>query len=263
MKIKSLIVLALAAFVLCACGGSGSDGSPDNSVVNTVPPVIPPVPPTDPQGTVSSSTWLRVPMHYQILLGQSHVWNEVGGIQTLTLFENAPEGSSSLKVISSAALVPQQLITYRGDNGDFYSAQVQSINNNILILATPLVQNVSVGINAWNFYDDGAHPNWAGSQAIADYSIRYLGFNRLNQGVHVLLGDSWFSRDSIYERLKQRLPAASISNKGIGGHTASDLLSRFNNDVSPLNPNFVWIMTSTNDYWRNVSAEAYKQNMKQ
>jgi lysophospholipase L1-like esterase len=201
-------------------------------------------------------------MHYKILLGQPQIWNERQGTLALNLREYASKGSSTLKLTSSASLVRQQLISYRGRDGQYYSAQVQSISNNNVQLSTPLQQDVFAGGNAWDFYDDGSHPTWVGSRVIADFSIRYLGYNRLNQGKHVLLGDSWFSRQSVFLRLKERLPAANIINKGVGGHTAADLLARFNADVTWQNPDYVWIMTGTNDYWKNVSASTYKSNMR-
>ena len=201
-------------------------------------------------------------MHYNILLGQPHLWFEQGGTVGLSLREYASAGTSVLKVTSTNGLIEQQLITYRGRNGEYYSAQIQSIRNDSLVLSTPLQQDVYAGANAWNFYEDGSHPNWAGSSVIADYTIRYLGYRRLNQGKHVLLGDSWFSRNTIFERLKQRLPGATVNNKGVGGHTAGQLLSRFDADVAWQNPKYVWILTGTNDYWQDISAATYKSNMR-
>ena len=268
MNIKNLSVLFLSLVVLTACV-AGSDSSEtvsasNQTTTNYVPPVTqsvtPPVtPPTSPPSTAS---WLRIPMHYKILLGQPQVWNEQQGTLALNLREYAAKGSSTLKLSSSASLVRQQLLSYRGRDGQYYSAQIQSISNNNVQLSTPLQQDVFAGGNAWDFYDDGSHPTWVGSRVIADFSIRYLGYNRLNQGKHVLLGDSWFSRQSLFLRLRERLPAANIINKGVGGHTAADLLARFNADVTWQNPNYVWIMTGTNDYWKNVSAATYKSNMR-
>jgi len=157
--------------------------------------------------------------------------------------------------------LPQQLISYYGANGQYYRAQIQNIEGNKLLLTTPLEQNISAGANAWNFYSDGSHPNYRGYYMIADFAVRLLGKDKLNEGVHVLLGDSWFDDGSMFERLKQNLPAATLFNKGIGGHTAADLLARFDEDVSPLTPNFVWILTGTNDYWQDVTVGTYKANI--
>jgi len=273
MKTKFLSMLVLVTVFLSACM-SGSDNqetqraqaptvSTPTAIVTPPTTVTPPVVTATPPTIVNNVTWLRVPIHYSLLLGQPHLWNEAGGAQDLNLREYASAGSSSLKVSSTSGLVRQQLMTYRGRNGQYYSAQIQSISNNILQLTTPLQQDVYAGSNAWNFYDDGSHPNWAGSFAIADFAIQQIGWSRLNQGKHVLFGDSWFSRNSVFDRLKNRLPGASISNKGVGGNTSWDLLSRFDADVRWQNPNYVWILTGTNDYWQDISAANYKSNMRE
>ena len=283
MKNKFLPFLIVSAIFLSACmsdSGSPSQTSNNNTGSSTVTPTRTPTSPTvtptptpttaptslavaSPPATVNTSAWLRIPMHYRLLLGKPHIWGETGGNQGLNVRSYAASGSSSLSLASTAGLIRGQLISYRGRNSQYYSAQIQSISNNNLQLTTPLQQDVFVGTNAWNFYKDGSHPNRIGSYAIADFAIRRVGWSRLNQGKHVLLGDSWFSQNDIFQRLRQRLPAANFSNKGVGGNTAGNLLSRFNGDVAWQNPNYVWILTGTNDYWQDVGAVTYKNNMRQ
>ena len=270
MKINSLAFIVLLTIPLVACMSDSDSQSSNNTGTRGTPPTVvtPPTivtPPTvvNPPPVVSSPSWLRIPMHYRLLLGQPHLWNEAGGTQGLNLRSYAAAGSSGLSLTSTAGLIQGQLITYRGRDGQYYTAQIQSISNNYLQLTTTLQQDVFAGQNAWNFYRDGSHPNWAGLNAIADFSIRRTGWNRLNQGKHVLFGDSWFSQDAIFQRLKQRLPNANISNKGVGGNTAANLLARFDRDVSWQNPQYVWLLTGTNDYWQDVSAVTYKNNMRQ
>lgn len=259
MKITNLPSFILALVFLSACT-SGSDSSSDPT--NTTPTVYqPPVTNTNPPAV--NNNVLRLFTHYSLLLGQPHIWNESGGVNNLNISQYASAGSSSIELNSASGLIQRQLITYKGRDELFYTAQIQSIQNNTLQLSTPLQQDVYAGSNAWNFYDDGSHPNWAGAFSIADFSINTLGWSRLNQGKHVLLGDSWFSRNSLFERLRTRLPSASFSNKGVGGDTAKNLLERFDTDVSWQNPSFVWILTGTNDYWQDVSAANYKSNMRQ
>jgi len=214
-----------------------------------------------PAAQVEVLPWLRVPMHYEVLFGQSHIWGESGATQALNLATPALAESTTMELNSVDDLLPQQLISYFGADGEYYTAQIQSIDGKSLLLTTPLKQTVSAGANAWNFYSNGSHPNSRGYNAIADYAVRHLGKDKLNEGVHVLLGDSWFEEGSIFERLKQHLPDTTIFNKGIGGHTAADLLARFDEDVLPHTPNFVWILTSTNDYWQDVTVETYKANI--
>ena len=74
---------------------------------------------------------------------------------------------------------------------------------------------------------------------------------------HVLLGDSWFAQNGIFARLQERLPSATIVNKGVGGNTAIQLLSRFDADVTPEKPDVVWIMVGTNDYYQSVSNDLF------
>ena len=267
MKVKFISpvfspVLLIVALLTSCMSSSDSANNTNRSAAPSSVTYTTPIIRTTPVDPPSESSWLRIPMHYQILLGQSHVWNERLGTQSLTLSDYASAGATTLKLSSSTGLVEQQLLTYRGIDGEYYATQIQRIEGNQLQLTTGLQKDVYAGVNAWNFYDDGSHPNWTGANAIADYSIRYLGYNSLNYGKHVLLGDSWFSRDSLYERLKSRLPQANVINKGIGGNTASQLLARFDADVSWQSPTHVWILTGTNDYWNYVSASTYKSNIK-
>lgn len=220
--------------------------------------------PTSPAETpppTTSASWYRVYMHYGALKGQSHEWGESGGYLSLRLAENAYEGAYSLRLDSTHSLVSKQLLTYRGSDEQYYTVTIQSINGNTVNLSTPLKKNVWYGESAWNFYDNPSHPNYRGYQSIADYAVRSLGRGTLNYGKHALLGDSWFSSGTVRDRLKESLSNATIINLGIGGNTSYDLLDRFDADVSQHNPDFVWIMTGTNDYWNYISAAEYKQNI--
>lgn len=85
--------------------------------------------------------------------------------------------------------------------------------------------------------------------------------NSINKGTHVLLGDSWFSLPGVAERLRERLPNATIINKGVGGEKASDLWQRFDTDVTPYNPDRVWVMAGTNDVAANVPPATFYMNI--
>lgn len=84
---------------------------------------------------------------------------------------------------------------------------------------------------------------------------------KVNWGKHVLLGDSWFVQTGIADRLQANLPNSRVVNKGVGGDKASDLVARFATDVTPENPDFVWIMVSTNDYVASVSSDLFAYNI--
>tara|TARA_R110002096_G_scaffold159193_1_gene324918 strand:- start:139 stop:2367 length:2229 start_codon:yes stop_codon:yes gene_type:complete len=71
----------------------------------------------------------------------------------------------------------------------------------------------------------------------------------------VALGDSWIAgdlgstaeREPITQQLAIELPFMNIINKGVGGDTATQLLARFDADVTPNNPDYVLINVGTND----------------
>jgi hypothetical protein len=85
----------------------------------------------------------------------------------------------------------------------------------------------------------------------------------LNQGKHLLLGDSWFAQVGLSQRLTEALPQAEIVNVGVGGQNATDLLSRFDTDVAAANPDVVWIMVGTNDYYQSVSNDLFNLRINQ
>lgn len=88
---------------------------------------------------------------------------------------------------------------------------------------------------------------------IVSYALKPGAFTRsFDYGKHVLYGDSWFAQEHLFERLKQRLPHATIVNKGVGGRTSANLWSNFDAEVAPEKPDFVWLMCGTNDYYLNV-----------
>ncbi|EJN32123.1 GDSL-like Lipase/Acylhydrolase [Pseudomonas sp. GM84] len=88
--------------------------------------------------------------------------------------------------------------------------------------------------------------------------------NNLNRGKHVLLGDSWFtSGGDFHNRLIARLNKATVVSAGVPGNRASQLIARFQTDVVPQNPDFVWVMVGTNDYYADVSNADFEQQILQ
>jgi hypothetical protein len=79
----------------------------------------------------------------------------------------------------------------------------------------------------------------------------------------LLLGDSWFAQVGLSQRLTEALPQAEIVNVGVGGQNATDLLSRFDTDVAAANPDVVWIMVGTNDYYQSVSNDLFNLRINQ
>lgn len=79
----------------------------------------------------------------------------------------------------------------------------------------------------------------------------------LNQGKHVLFGDSWFANPFLAAHLAARLPAAQIVNKGVGGRSAFNLAFNYAAEVAPEKPDFVWIMVGTNDAFAHFNKDDF------
>ncbi len=237
-KIIALLIFSLS---LTACGGGGSKG------VNPPP---------------HSARFSYVKMHNGLLKNQPYDWNENISLQNIILSNYAAKGSTVLNVKSNADLVVNQLITYKSTDGNYYIGKISALPTNQIKLTSPLEDAISAGNNAWDLYSDSTpHPNIYGYKAIADFSVRSLGFGSSTGGTHLLLGDSWFDGGDIARRLRQKLSGATIINKGIGGNTAKDLINRFDQDVTPHSPDYVWILCGTNDYWQGVSTAQFKANL--
>lgn len=106
-------------------------------------------------------------------------------------------------------------------------------------------------------------PNAAGVFEIGKCEIVKITNNilSLNAGKHVLYGDSWINRGHIYDRLVYRLPNANIIKKGNSGWASDQLYADFDNQVTPERPDFVWLMCSTNDFFRNYTVDKFSFEM--
>jgi len=209
----------------------------------------------------------HVKIHNELLNNQSIVWGERGSyddsVQSLNITSRANKGSSSFKVTSTDELHVNQLLVYQSINGNYYIAQIRSMPDSRTInLVEPLEEAVTTGTKAWNFYANTSHPNRYGYRAIADFMVQSQNMDASTTGRHILLGDSWFDQPNYLEaRLNQKLPLATIINSGVGGNTVQDLVNRFDSDVTPNNPDTIWILSGTNDYWQGVTAAQYKNSM--
>lgn len=79
------------------------------------------------------------------------------------------------------------------------------------------------------------------------YAVRHM---NVQNGRHLLFGDSWIYPGHITRRLSERLPNTEWLQAGVRGNTLKDLLARFDRDVAPLKPNYVWVMCGTNDVYQ-------------
>jgi len=204
----------------------------------------------------------RISMHVDFLKNQPLLWGEATGTQNTWVARAAAAGSSQLTTNGGMTIVNNQLISYLSTNGQYYTVAVSRSSGNTIYLKTALPAPIGQWSRVWNFYRDGAHPNTFGFRSLTDFALRNNDISALNSGKHILLGDSWFTSAGIKERLTTRLRNAKIVNKGIGGSNSAALLERFDSDVGSQNPNVVWIIAGTNDYYQGVSVEKYKANMK-
>lgn len=202
-----------------------------------------------------------VKMHDKLLKRRSYIYGEAGGTLSVRVASRADQGDTQIRVGRQSGLQAGQLITYRSRQGDYYTTTVASISGQRIELSTPLEAPVDRGENVWNFYRDGAHPNLFGFRALADYALKEQDIAAINHGKHVLLGDSWFYNEGVSQRLAQKLPYAQVINQGIGGNTSEDMLLRFERDIATHNPDYVWLIAGTNDYYQGVSLQDYVNNM--
>ena len=204
---------------------------------------------------------VHIPMHIDFLKSQRFVWGEPGGIQSMKVTQSASAGSSQLKVNGGFTLKNDQLISYLSTDGQYYTVAISEAQGNTINLRTALPAPIAQWAEVWNFYRDGSHPNTIGFRSLTDFALRSNDVSALNSGKHIMLGDSWFSSEGIYQRLKEKLGNASITNLGIGGSTSAMLLERFDRQVGNQSPDVVWLIAGTNDYYRGVSVETFKANM--
>lgn len=352
--------------------------------------------------------------HFGAQKGQWYVANEGTGIRSYTLSSAAAAGAKTINLSSTTGLLATQLICYLGTDGEYYSAQVDTVSAGSINVLAGLDQGIAAGVNLWAFYNNFSHPNLYGYRTLADFALRSLrndglneqkvaasfrnlyarradlvdavgtatfatntssnavipgspimntlqvncaasgdGFktkpfklsgksykykimmnagstgsiiitvvtktgltiasktfasggsyvqfvedtfksrfneevqvqiiqtgtvsfmqvgyidiielgeykDNLNDGTHVLLGDSWFYDEGIFQRLNERLPNSVIINSGIGGNRVEDLINRFDTAVVPYKPDYVWIMCGTNDYFGSVAYYTFAAQM--
>lgn len=247
-----IVIVTVTCVFLIACGGGKS-----NSVIPT------------PQEPAKTKRFSHVKMHYDLLKNQSMIFGELGSLppytsltRHITTTSHTSKGSTSLHIQDNSVLFEKQLIVYLSEDGIYHVAQIKKLNNSGEIsLFQPIKNSIAKGNNVWDFYGNASHANSYGFKAIADFAIKSLNFGPTTEGNHLLFGDSWFDEGSIHNRLIQKLPLATIINRGIGGNTTQDLIKRFDTDVTPYAPNYIWIISGTNDYWGGISTAQYKENL--
>ncbi|MNK60146.1 hypothetical protein D3C87_792740 [compost metagenome] len=116
-----------------------------------------------------------IDLHYGILRGTGWLQGEVPPQSTETTAATASgAGSSDLQVSSPAGFLVDQLISYVGSDGNYYSAPIKAILGSTLRLKVPLEIDVPAGALVGPFYVNEAHPNKSGYHTIVDASLRQL-----------------------------------------------------------------------------------------
>jgi len=210
--------------------------------------------------------FVRVQLHYGLLNDAPFIAGETAGLDSLTVTADAKTGDKLLSLDSTTLLKPGQLITYVGTNGQYRVAKIGEVRDRDVTITSGrgLETAIAAGSKISNFYHDPTHPNVNGSKAVADFGVRSAYSKIEASKIHVLFGDSWFDADQttgdaeIEKQLNVRLPGSTIFNEGLGGETLCDLINRFDTDVTPKNPDYVWVNSSINDYFAGVFVPDYK-----
>ena len=205
-----------------------------------------------------------VPMHYGLLNDEPLTQNENKGYTYFYVANYANKGDKQLILDKAWDLHPSELIIYVSTASTYHVAQVKEVRGDAVLLMNPLEADVAEGDNVWNFYNDALHPNSFGFKAIVEYAMNYLKAENFANKIHGFAGDSWFDNDSVVPYFETKLNASRIINRGVGGRKAIDVLNAFDTDF-PVNasvqPDYIWVILGTNDYWNEVSRQSYLDNM--
>jgi hypothetical protein len=236
---KKLILLFVLLLISCGAGGGGGTDAtaPDTPVKTQI-----------------------VPMHHGVLLDTPWQDGETLGGKIFTVTTQAEAGSKEIK-LADASTFKSKLFAYLGTDGKYRSNIVDRIEGNSIFCMYPLFSSIATGGNVFHFYRNWAHSDQYGDYAIADQALGSIHID-INKGTHLLFGDSWLWTPYIRDRVQAKLPNALIFSSGVGGDTTQRLINRFDADVTPLHPDYVWVMVGTNDAISGVSVDIFLANMK-
>ena len=199
---------------------------------------------SNPGGRYEGDESLRVDVNSA---GQGAVTSEFSlrsGKHVTSLVVNSGEGNANnpSKVIISVELMTPSGPRKLAEETILGTGRIQPVNLKYFLSAAG---SLRVRVIAQNISRGAIHVGKVRNfQVIEDWKAS--DFDGKN---HVLLGDSWFSWPAITEHLKRRFPDATFINKGIGGNKANQLILRFGSDVVTHKPDYVWVMSGTNDYY--------------
>lgn len=84
----------------------------------------------------------------------------------------------------------------------------------------------------------------------------------LTSGTWVVMADSWGSA-WLVPRLAARMPNANIINEYVSGNKASDMITRFDTDVTVYNPRVVLFIVGTNDWAASIDRNVFASQIQQ
>lgn len=98
--------------------------------------------------------------------------NDPGGVVEVQTTTTGGKGSKVLQVNGGALSFAGLLICYLAENGEWYTARIESNVGNTLTLADELEHNVASGATVSNVFSNSNHPNVNGYASIVDYALR-------------------------------------------------------------------------------------------
>ena len=84
----------------------------------------------------------------------------------------------------------------------------------------------------------------------------------INIGTHVIAGDSWTVGEGISPRLKERLSKVTFIDSGVSGDKSSDVLGAWGGRIAQYNPDYIWMLVGTNDFYGSVTKDTYDTNIR-
>jgi hypothetical protein len=145
-----------------------------------------------------------------------------------------------------------------------------TIKSDTTTIATQTIKTATAGLHEVDFYAPGkvtiTLTRTADAFSVSDlavFSQEEFSLSSIDFGTHMVFGDSWvFDAVGPAARLAARLPNATVSKSGAGGNKASDLIARFDADVTAAGPfDFVWLIVGTNDISAAITAPVFATNI--
>ncbi len=111
-----------------------------------------------------------IDFHFGCAKGFGFVVGVDGGTIAFNIVAPAAAGDMNFSYTGTAP--GTQLIVLLGTDGQYYTAVVGSAASGTCHLREPLPCDIAAGLNAWSFWDNNAHPNARGYNAMADHALR-------------------------------------------------------------------------------------------